>query len=1157
MLASGSVATGAGRRLSPKVRDRLRVATNVPHSWSGRTDASSVCPGRCTPIPPARRRLLVSVCSSQSARLSLLVSVTHLFHGPPVLATRGSAVALGGVTMTLHKLSAGSGYEYLTRQVAALDSTEKGATALADYYAAKGEAPGRWVGGGLMGIDGIAAGAVVTAEQMQHLFGTGADPVTGRPLGSPYRVYGNEGIDGFNVEVARRIDKLNAAAGRPAKSPTLPAEAARVRSEVAREWFLREHGREPASQRELSAALARYSRPRQTTVAGFDLTFCPVKSVSALWAVAPPEVAEADRAGARRRGRGRARVPGAARALHPRGHRRRPPGRDPRADRGRVHPPRLPRRRPGSAHPCRGREQGPDPARASGCRSTARSCTSTSSPPRRPTTPPSNTTCDDALGVRFADDPGAPRDKRPVREIVGVDPALCERWSTPARPTSRTAAASWPREFTAGARPSADAEEAIALAQQARTWRPAQAKHEPRSEAEQRATWRAEAAQRWAHSGRSSDMIDAALHPAAPGTHSRSPAGWLAAGSRARCSAELEAHRATWQSWHMYAEAQRQVRDVDVPAEQVGAGRRAPGRRRHAVADQPDARPRPGHRARGAAPLRRHQRLPAHRRRPLHQPARSCDAEQRIVDAAGRAGGAAWIRPTSRAGPAGGRARRHPAQPRPARAGPRHGHQSAAGAARARAGRHRQDHRDAGARAGSATDSGYDGRRAGAVGGRRRGARARRPGCRAETLAKLDHDPRRHGPARTRRPSARAPWWSSTRPAWPTPPRSTASSALAVGRGATVRLIGDDQQLAAVGAGGVLRDIASHPRRRTPRRGRPVRRPRRGRRLARPAGRATGPRSGSTSTTTASTSATPTPASTDVLAAWAAERAAGRDCLMLAPTRDLVARAQPRARAARLAGATPRRRGRARRRQPGLASATRSSPDATTAASASAAPTGSRTATAGPSPPSPRRQPDRPAPATPACQVTLPAEYVAAHVELGYATTVHAAQGITADVMHGILTGTEDRQLLYTMLTRGRDREPPPPRRSTTPERRRASSSCPGIDEQLTAAEILDRIVARDGASASATTTRGRAARPRRDCTSRSPGTPTRWASAHSGPRRRLGRRTRRCGSWAAALAARHPVWPGHTRDLGPVHRRPRPPCPQPVRPGPRTGQRH
>ena len=56
--------------------------------------------------------------------------------------------------MTLKKLAAGSGYEYLTRQVAAADSTELGSTPLADYYSARGEAPGRWVGSGLAGIDG-------------------------------------------------------------------------------------------------------------------------------------------------------------------------------------------------------------------------------------------------------------------------------------------------------------------------------------------------------------------------------------------------------------------------------------------------------------------------------------------------------------------------------------------------------------------------------------------------------------------------------------------------------------------------------------------------------------------------------------------------------------------------------------------------------------------------------------------------------------------------------------------------------------------------------------------------------------------------------------------------------------------------------------------
>jgi hypothetical protein len=33
---------------------------------------------------------------------------------------------MAGVTMSIHKLTAGSGYDYLTRQVAAFDATEKG-----------------------------------------------------------------------------------------------------------------------------------------------------------------------------------------------------------------------------------------------------------------------------------------------------------------------------------------------------------------------------------------------------------------------------------------------------------------------------------------------------------------------------------------------------------------------------------------------------------------------------------------------------------------------------------------------------------------------------------------------------------------------------------------------------------------------------------------------------------------------------------------------------------------------------------------------------------------------------------------------------------------------------------------------------------------------
>ena len=52
--------------------------------------------------------------------------------------------------------------------------------------------------------------------------------------------------------------------------------------------------------------------------------------------------------------------------------------------------------------------------------------------------------------------------------------------------------------------------------------------------------------------------------------------------------------------------------------------------------------------------------------------------------------------------------------------------------------------------------------------------------------------------------------------------------------------------------------------------------------------------------------------------------------------------------------------------------------------------------------------------------VRLPSEYARASTSLGYATTIHAAQGVSADTMHGLLTGQESRQQLYTMLSRGR-----------------------------------------------------------------------------------------------------------------------------------------
>jgi len=53
-------------------------------------------------------------------------------------------------------------------------------------------------------------------------------------------------------------------------------------------------------------------------------------------------------------------------------------------------------------------------------------------------------------------------------------------------------------------------------------------------------------------------------------------------------------------------------------------------------------------------------------------------------------------------------------------------------------------------------------------------------------------------------------------------------------------------------------------------------------------------------------------------------------------------------------------------------------------------------------------------------RTTLPANYAAEHVQLGYATTIHTAQGLTADTSHTLLTGDENRHQLYTAITRGR-----------------------------------------------------------------------------------------------------------------------------------------
>ncbi len=92
------------------------------------------------------------------------------------------------VVMTMHRLTAGSGYQYLMRSTASGDCDRPAASDLTTYYTASGNPPGRWYGRGLPGLadGGPGEGAHVTEEQMANLYGEGKDPQTGASLGRPY-----------------------------------------------------------------------------------------------------------------------------------------------------------------------------------------------------------------------------------------------------------------------------------------------------------------------------------------------------------------------------------------------------------------------------------------------------------------------------------------------------------------------------------------------------------------------------------------------------------------------------------------------------------------------------------------------------------------------------------------------------------------------------------------------------------------------------------------------------------------------------------------------------------------------------------------------------------------------------------------------------------
>jgi limonene-1,2-epoxide hydrolase len=108
--------------------------------------------------------------------------------------------------------------------------------------------------------------------------------------------------------------------------------------------------------------------------------------------------------------------------------------------------------------------------------------------------------------------------------------------------------------------------EAVQLAQQA-TLETRDAKHEPRSLADQRATWHTQAAETLGGPDAVQAMIDKTLNPISITSPHLDP-DWMAATAEMVLAA-VEEHRSTWQSWHVHAEAQRQIRAVQVPTDKV------------------------------------------------------------------------------------------------------------------------------------------------------------------------------------------------------------------------------------------------------------------------------------------------------------------------------------------------------------------------------------------------------------------------------------------------------------------------------------------------------------------------------------------------------------------------------------------------------------
>ena len=996
--------------------------------------------------------------------------------------------------MSLHKLTAGDGYTYLTRQVAAMDATGKGHVGLDAYYSQKGESSGRWLGAGLAGLDGVEAGDEVTAEQMLALFGEGRHPdadaievamikagatpkaaLAASMLGRRFPVF--DGKTDYRTACGQRFGEHNAALGLPRDWPVPAADRASIRTLVGREMFAGKYGRQAADPRELAGFIARASRPATTAVAGYDLTFSPVKSVSTLWAVAPREVAEQIEAAHQaavtgtvawieaqasytRTGAGGVRqvdITGllATAFTH----------RDARSGDPDLH-----------THVAISNKVQTLDGRWLALDGRVLHKATVAASERYNTRLEAEVV--ERLGVAFATRPGADSRKRAGREIVGVDERLNTRWSS-RRASIDTRRAQLMADFQGRQGRPPTAVEAIKLAQQA-TLETRAAKHEPRSFAAQRETWRADALTVLEGGGGLDRMVRRALNPKRRSLNPKAGKrpvvndAWVQEAAKTVIGV-VEESRATWQIWHVRAEAERYVRgaggaagDVERAVEATVAVAVSPVRSLRLGAPDPVLEPAALRRTDGAS-------VYTVAGTQLMTSAQIVAAEKSLVGHASRTGGRRVSDATVDLALLESTANGMTLNPAQA--------QMVADLATSTA---RLQLAIAPAGSGKTTAMRVLARAWSDEGGQVIGlaptavaaaALGQEIGSRSDTLAKLN--------------------WAITSgftPAWVDEigPKTLVvideagmsgtldlaqAAGFVIARGGSVRLVGDHQQLASIAAGGVLRDIAETAgvstlselvRFSDPTEGAATLGLRAGDSEALgfylDNGRV---RVGDESTM-----------ADQAYQGWSADRVAGHDAVMLAPTRDLVSTLNIRAREDRLAALGGVLEGPERTLSDGNAASagdvvvSRANNRLLPITSIDWVKNGDRWSIEAVHQNGDLQVKHLRLGRT----ITMPAQYVSDSVELGYASTVHGAQGLTTDRCHVIASGSESRQLFYVAMSRGRHANSVyltvvgdgDPHNIIRPETISAA----------TPTEILTAILDRDQAQKSATTTAGELSSP-------------------------------------------------------------------------------